>query len=195
MDLDSDGIDEFIVTNGRVGDDFGANSPSYEQPVHRFRRKDEGTYAIVNDDGWGDYFRTPHVGRSLLTADVNRDGRADAEFTHTRESIALLINEFPTSNHRIGFQLIATGCSRDAIGAIVRFEVAGQRSSLWTLSRDGSLSSSDKTLLAGLGDICQVHHVEVTWQDGRTTHFGTLQANRQYLLVQNETDAFTLADY
>lgn len=195
VDLDNDGIDELVVTNGNIGQFSEPEAGRYEQPLQIFRRTGDGTFALLDDDDWGDYFRSDHVGRALWTTDVNRDGRNDVVVTHTREQIALLINAGADRNNRVAFKLAGTHCSRDAVGAIIRFHVNGEARTLWMLAGDGYFCSNEKTLLAGLGEASEVTDVTVTWQDGAVDELGTLKANTQYLIVQGTGEAFPLYRY
>jgi ASPIC and UnbV len=115
--------------------------------------------------------------------------------THMYEQIRLLINETQDDHDRIAFKLVATDCSRDAIGAVIRFQSGGQRRTLWMLSGDGYYCSNEKTLIAGLGKADEVTDVTVTWQDGSIDQLGTLGANTQYLIIQGQGEAFPLYDY
>ncbi|MEO1526124.1 MAG: FG-GAP-like repeat-containing protein [Planctomycetota bacterium] len=194
IDLDNDGIDEILVTNGNIGKFKTPGADRYEQPFQLFRRTADGTFELVDDDPWGSYFRTDHVGRTLWTTDVNRDGRMDAVVTHTREPIGLLINETESTSHCVGFQLIATQASRDAVGAIIRFRVNGKPRTLWRLAGDGYFCSNEKTLLAGLGENNEITDVVVTWPNGRREEIGTLSADMRYALIEGQ-GAFELDRY
>ncbi len=195
IDIDNDGIDEITVTNGHIGNFPDPEAPPYELPLQIFRRGAAGTYALVNDDSWGDYFRMPHVGRAMWTTDVNRDGRNDLVVTHANEQIGLLVNEAIDKNHRIGFKVVATDCSRDGVGAVIHFTNQGQKRSIWVLAGDGYFCSNEKTLIAGLGQSEAVQDVHVTWQDGSVDQLGTLAADSLYLVVQGDSSAFSLHHY
>ncbi len=195
IDLDNDGIDEIVVTNGDIGKFPDEKERPFEQPLQVFRRAGDGIFALLEDDAWGDYFRNGHVGRALWTTDVNRDGKNDVVVTHTREQIGLLVNQTSDENHRIGLKLVGTACSRDAVGAVIRFQVDGKPRTLWILSGDGYFCSNEKTLIAGLGEVSDVTDLTVTWQDGSVDAIGRLQADKQYLIVQGSGTAYTLDEY
>ena len=195
VDLDNDGMDELIVTNGHIGDFDSPDIPPYEMPMQVFRRNEQGKFSLVDDDHWSEYFRTSHVGRALWTTDVNRDGRVDVFVTDLHESVKLLVNETSTDNDRIGFKLVATKSSRDGVGAVIRFRCGNQSRVLWMLSGDGYLCSNEKTLIAGLGDCEAVSDVAVTWQDGSITEISQLKTNRQYLIVQGQDEPFVMHSY
>ncbi|MCO8122298.1 FG-GAP-like repeat-containing protein [Stieleria sp. TO1_6] len=195
IDLENDGIDEIIVTNGHIGEFSSPDAPPYELPLQIFRRGGQGSFELLDDDQWGDYFRTPHVGRALWTTDVNRDGRNDVMITHANEQIRLLINESKTDHHRIAFQLVGVNSSRSAIGAVIRFQCNGQRRTLWSLSGNGYFCSNENTLLAGLRQADRITDVTVRWQDGSVERLDTLPADHQYLIVQGSGEAFPLFQY
>lgn len=191
IDLDNDGIDEIVVTNGHIGDFSDPESLPYEQPIQLFRRVQDGRFELLKDDSWGDYFRDHHVGRGLWTMDINRDGKTDLVVTHTKEQLRLLINRTEKAGQSIGFQIKGTTCSRDAIGATIRFTCNDQHRTLWLLAGDGYMCSNEKILRAGLGDAAVVDNVSITWPSGKTEQLGTLQAGADYLLIEGQT-AFRL---
>ena len=195
IDLDSDGIDEIVVTNGHIGDFPLPGALPYEQPLQLFRRGSTGRFELLIDDQWGEYFGQPHVGRALWSMDVNRDGRNDVLITHAHEPVRLLVNRGRDQNSRIAFKLIGTSSSRDAIGAIVRLESDGRQRTLWSLAGDGYMCSNERILRAGVGSADEVTGVTVTWQDGSVDRIGTLETNAEYTIVQGGGEAFRLADY
>ncbi len=189
IDLDNDGVDEILITNGHIGDFPEPDSPPYEQPFQIIRRTRDGGFGLVDDDAWGSYFSKPHVGRTLWTIDLNRDRKLDALVTHLHEPIAVLINHCEDANHSIGFRLVATRSSRDAVGAVIRFDADRPRT-LWALSGDGYFCSNEKILRAGLADQDHVENITVTWPDGSVDELGSLQADCEYLIVQGQPEAF-----
>ncbi|WP_436716604.1 FG-GAP-like repeat-containing protein [Roseiconus lacunae] len=195
IDLDNDGLDELVVTNGNIGQFAEPGADRYEQPLQVFRRGDQGRFEELEDDSWGEYFKRDHVGRALWTSDVNRDGRNDLFVTETRSSIGLLINETKTEGHVIAFQVIGTNSSRDAVGTVIEFYVNGTPRTLWRLAGDGYLCSNEKQLLCGLGSADQVTEVKVTWPDGSIESLGRLEADRAYLIVEGQREAFESFQY
>ncbi|MDC0326168.1 ASPIC/UnbV domain-containing protein, partial [bacterium] len=84
-----------------------------------------------------------------------------------------------------------TTCSRDAIGATIRFTCNDQHRTLWLLAGDGYMCSNEKILRAGLGDAAVVDNVSITWPSGKTEQLGTLPTGADYLLIEGQT-AFRL---
>ncbi|MCS7465786.1 FG-GAP-like repeat-containing protein [Stieleria sp. ICT_E10.1] len=191
IDLDGDGSDEIVVTNGHIGE-FDDGEYAYEQPFQIFKRRTDGMFVLLDDDDWGDYFSRPHVGRALWTIDINGDHRNDVMITHTREHARLLINQTPTTNRHLSFRLIGRECARDATGAIVRFSHDGKKRSLWCLSGDGYMCSNERILRAGVGSSDEVNNVHVIWPDGSVDRIGNLATNTHYLVVQGDDAATSL---
>ncbi len=190
IDLDNDGLLELLVTNGHISE-FPDRAVPLREPFQVFRRGVDGRFQLVDDDAWDDYFANNHIGRALWTIDANVDGKVDVLVTHTFEPAKLLINQTETENRRIAFRLVGTNSSRDAVGAVVTFEVDGQRRSLWATAGDGFMCSNERILRAGLGGSDRVNDVSVRWPDGTTEDFGSLSANQTYLLVQGQDTAFS----
>ncbi|OYP37963.1 hypothetical protein CGZ80_03830 [Rhodopirellula sp. MGV] len=195
IDFDNDGIDELVVTNGNIGQFSEPGADRYEQPFQAFRRGDTGAFMELEHASWGPYFQSQHVGRALWRADVDRDGRCDFLITHTRERIALVMNETQSEANRIGFQLVGTRSSRDAIGAVIRFKVDGNERTVWQLSGDGYFCSNEKKRLVGLGGSTRVTDVRIEWPDGSTEQLPELAANRDYLIVQGSEEGVEIATY
>ncbi|OYP29463.1 FG-GAP-like repeat-containing protein [Rhodopirellula sp. MGV] len=192
IDFDEDGIDELIVTNGHIGDFNEPDSLPYAQPMQVFRRGVSGSFDVIEDDSWDEYFRQPHVGRALWTLDANGDGHRDVAVTHSYEQIALLVNYSDHNNSRIAFRLVGTDASRDGVGAILRFRCDGQPRTLWSLAGSGYLCSNEPELRAGLGTASEITELTITWNDGSQQSLGTLPANHEYLIVQGDDSAFVL---
>jgi hypothetical protein len=140
----------------------------------------------------GDYFHKLHSGRGAAMADYDNDGRMDLAINHCGEPATLLHNETPTAYHFIRLQLEGSrhtnpkGANRDAIGARVAVK-AGGRTIVRHVKGGGSyLSSHDRRLLIGLGESTRVDDVEVRWPNAAasTEHFGSLEADRSYKLVE-----------
>lgn len=190
IDLDHDGIVEIAVTNGHVGI-FAPPLPPYAQPFQLFRRSDAGGYQAADVASWGGYFSLPHVGRGLFTGDINDDGRCDVVVTHATEPVALLLNDSDRSNHRFSLRLIDPVECRDAVGAIVEFELgetaSPTRRVLHQLGGHGYLCSNQPTLWAGTGSTTRIRNVQVTWPDGTKQPVGDIDTDAGYLLVRGES--------
>jgi hypothetical protein len=131
----------------------------------------------------------------MWVIDANGDGRHDMMLTHVDEQARLFLTSSSDTNHRIGFRLVGTSCSRDAIGAVVRFDAGGRKRTLWCLAGHGYLCANEQVLRAGLGKADRVENVTVQWPDGRIDAYGALEVDRQYLLVQGDDQAVMTRNY
>jgi tetratricopeptide (TPR) repeat protein len=200
IDLDNDGLDELLVTNGHIGD-FAEPSQPYAQQFRLFRRQSDGRYRSENVAAWEGYFSKSHVGRAMWRGDLDQDGRTDAVVTHATEPVALLMNRSALDHHRIGFRLIATDGPRDAIGATVRFEVQAKADrpaitrTLFRLAGDGYMSTNEDVLRAGTGHAAEVNRIVVTWRNGQQQSYGDLPCGFDYALIQGHPEAFELQQF
>lgn len=195
VDLDRDSMLELTVANGHV-DLFsrGLKSSPYAQPFQVFRRNSTMKYDSVGESMRGEYVTTPHVGRALWTIDVDRDARVDLAVTHQTEPVALLINHSTVTGRWLEISLVATRDSRDAIGATVQVTVNDQSWLSAQVSGDGYLCSDERILRFGLGEIAAdaTAEIEVTWADGQSERFTDLPVDASWLIVQGESEPFTL---
>ena len=187
MDLNGDGWDELVVTNGHISD-FGSKDQPYAQPLQVFGRNRGGTFDLLSSDSLGDYFASSHVGRAMFGADVNSDGRGDLVVTHSTERVAVLVNEIRTPNHFVALELIATAGPRDAIGGRVsltpRVDKGGARPIVLHRWTGGYLSTNEPVLRTGVGSAKKLDDVVVCWADDSTESLGTLRSDRHYTIVQ-----------
>jgi tetratricopeptide (TPR) repeat protein len=195
IDLDNDGLLELVVANGHVDMYPSDKKPiPYAQAMQIFRRNRNHEFISIGESINSNYLSTPHVGRALWTIDANRDGRSDLVVTHQTEPVALLINHSENSGNWIAVKLIGRDCSRDAIGAVVEVRSADQHWTTPLMSGDGFLCSNDRLLRIGIGDVSNDCEIVVTWPDGSRQSFQDLKINCDWLLVQNDEQAFRLSD-
>jgi hypothetical protein len=99
---------------------------------------------------------------------------------------ALLINQTETKNHWLRVQLVGTESERDAIGARVDVHADDKVWTNWVVGGDGYLCRNEAALLFGLGSAPQVDSVVVTWPNGKSQTFGSMPANQDILLIEND---------
>jgi hypothetical protein len=158
---------------------------TYRQQAQLFGNDGRGYFQDLSGLA-GDYFRQPRAGRGLALADYDNDGRADLAVNNAGEEAALLHNESQTPHHWIRLELRGTKSNRDAVGARVTIQVGGLRLVRHRKGGGGYLSASEPRLLVGLGAAARVDRMEVRWPSGMTQHFGPLEADRGYLVVEGE---------
>ncbi|TWU55907.1 FG-GAP-like repeat-containing protein [Rubripirellula reticaptiva] len=202
VDLDNDGWEEIVVTNGHV--DFYSANPAdafYAQPMQIYQRSELSTYAqppirnkdVPNDDG---YLSQNHVGRALWTTDVNRDDRVDLVITHQTEPVAVLINHTEPIHKSVSFELRGTVGCRDAVGSIVELESGDHRERKSLVAGDGFLCQNENVIRFTLPSETTIDEapitVFVTWPNGKRQPFDCSDSATSWLLVEN-SDAFGFA--
>ena len=185
VDFDNDGNLELVVSNGHVDLPSESDSSPYAQPMQIFRRTPTARFELAIDATASPYLKSLHVGRSLWTLDVNRDGQTDLVVTHQTEPVALLLNHTKSTHHWIALSLRGRNCARDAIGAIIELQTADQKWVAMLTSGDGYLCSNERVVRFGLGSINSDFTVTVRWPDGSSQQLYDLAVDTDWLVVQN----------
>jgi len=121
-DLDFDGLVDIVVANGHVIK-FPDASPRRQLPLllsfdgERFHRAAAPL---------GTFFAEPQEGRGLATGDYDRDGDIDLAISRLNEPVAVLENLMPRRGRPLVVELVGTRSNRDAIGARVSLDAAGE---------------------------------------------------------------------
>lgn len=192
FDADNDGTDELMVANGNI-DDFTHSGDGYRMPMQVFRRNNGGRWNSISAAELGEYFRTKRLGRSVVTLDVNRDGREDALVTHLFDPVSLLVNDSESDGKSIGLILKSSRGHPDAIGAQVHGIIAGRDFTSQLFAGDGYQCSREHVIRVGLGDADVAENVAVQWPGGRRESFGTVRGGEEYVLVEGSGEAFSLS--
>ncbi|MDB5386148.1 MAG: UnbV [Planctomycetaceae bacterium] len=162
-DWDLNGDEDLVVSNGHV-QHVPTNSPVHQLPLllaNRSGKRFENVSASA-----GEYFRVPHLGRGLASADIDHDGDADLVFTPTNEPAAILENRSPHTGHWIQLDLVAVKTSRDAIGARVTV-VTDKGPRVRQVTSGGSyLSQSERVLIWGFPASSKLEKVVIAWPSG-----------------------------
>jgi len=115
----------------------------------------------------------------------------DLVFTTLNGPPVLLRNNAGASNAGrnnawVGFQLQGTASNRDAIGARVIVFAGNRRLVRWVTGGSSYVSSHDKRVLVGLGDISAGSNVsaEILWPNGIIQKLPKLEKNRYYRVVE-----------
>lgn len=170
LDYDLDGRLDLIEANGHLEDEIQKvqASQSYEQPAQLFWNAGEQarrTFIEVDDDLSGDLGR-PIVGRSVLYADIDRDGDLDVLFTQSGGAPLLLRNDQGLGHHWLQVRLVDTSCNRDAIGARLELVAGGRVQRADVMPTRSYLAQVEPLAVFGLGDATRVEQLTIVWPDG-----------------------------
>ncbi len=194
MDVDNNGTQELIVTNGHI-DDVETKEIAYRMRPQLFEINQSGTWSLIPSESIGNYFDTEHLGRALVTLDADRDGRSDVAITHLYEASGLLMNRSKGTGRSITLRLVATNSQRDAIGAKVSVEINGQKQHHQLFAGDGYMCSNQRHLIIGVGKQSTITNLTIHWPSGLTEELGSLTTGVEAILVEGEQSPFIHGAY
>jgi hypothetical protein len=190
LDLDRDGAEDLVFTNGHVfrfpkDANNVTQRPVLLRNLYRPGTSPEAvTFQNVTDRG-GPYFHNKHMGRGLALGDLDGDGRTDLVVSHMGAPVALLRNVADEGHHWLGVGLTGNP-NRDAVGARLTLE-AGGRTLVRVVKGGGSyLSACDQRVLFGLGEGTSTGRLTVRWPSGRTDTYNDLPIDRYWYLAEGD---------
>ena len=189
-DLDSDGWEDLVVTNGHVDQRSSRGDPDRMSP--QILKNNHGRrFEDVPSQQLGPFFQGRYLGRSLATLDWNRDGRIDFAVSHLQGPFALVTNRTPSTNKILALRLIGrTGC-RDPIGALVRVRTAEKNLVRLRTAGDGFLTTNEDRLRFVLPAGTNSVQIDVEWPGGAKESWETKPGRQQEIvLIQGLSQPF-----
>jgi hypothetical protein len=191
LDVDLDGYDDLLVTNGHAFDVQNADAqtkqnilksrarnydefrrlifhyPRLDLKNTAFRNQGDGTFTPV-EDGWG-LGATEDVSHGLATGDLDRDG--DLDVVVNRLNRPLGIYENTATTRRLAVRLVGQPPNTQAVGATVRVEADGVPPQTAQHIVGGEYLSDSERLHVFATGTADTARVQVQWPSGaRTTH-------------------------
>lgn len=209
LDVDLDGYDDLIITNGHAYDAMHADTqmrlsntrrrqagrwrtklleyPDLDLKSAAFRNRGDGTFEAM-PDGWG-LGTEADVGHGMATADIDRDGDLDVVVNRLSASAGVYRNLGDAP--RVAVRLVGAAPNTQAIGAHVRVTPrqpngdAGavppaQTQSVTAGGEYLSHSTAEMTFAMGAAERATV---AVTWPDGDTSRVA-VQTGRIYEIAE-----------
>ena len=195
-DFDNNGTLELIVANGHVNKKVNSGDLIlYRMPTQLFQLGASGGWVELERKNLGGYFSGDHLGRALVTLDVDRDGRTDVAITHLYDPVSLLMNRTTKGGQSISLELKSTRGQRDAIGATVTATVGAREVRTQLTAGDGYMCSNQRRITLGTGSHIEANDLAVIWPSGAREEFGTLATGRDYSLVEGSGEAYLLRQH
>jgi hypothetical protein len=185
IDYDNDGNLDVMIVNGHINQviEQTRRDVSYREPPLLLGNSGNGVFRNMEKLA-GPMFQQKFRARGLAVGDVDNDGRLDMIFTCLNDAPVLLHNTGSQENSWIGLELEGTRSNRDAIGAKVVLTSGERRLVRWITSGASYLSSHDKRLLFGLGQIATPVSAEIHWPSGQMQTISGLAINRYHRIVE-----------
>jgi hypothetical protein len=180
-----DGHLDIFAANGHLDPEIQRVQPkvSFEQAPLLFRNLG-GRFETAIAQAGGD-FNKPLVARGAAYADYDRDGDLDVLITTNDGPAYLYRNDGGNANSHLRLKLVGKKSNRDAIGAVVRVRSASGEQSRMVHTGSSYCSQSELPLTFGLGRDSTVDAIEVTWPDGTTKAYDSVEANK-FLVIDEE---------
>jgi enediyne biosynthesis protein E4 len=187
IDFDNDGLLDVMLVAGHVNPVIESMQPQVKYKERPLVLRNVGN-AVLEDisSRAGPAFAKAYLARGLAIGDWNNDGAPDAVFTCIGESPVLLRNNVGQKNSWMGVRLVGTKSNRDAIGAKLTLKLADKKLVRWVTGGSSYLSSHDKRVLFGLGDLPTKHSVdvEIVWPNGKVQIATSLAINRYHRIIE-----------
>jgi len=119
--------------------------------------------------------------RSVLSDDINMDGRTDLFVKDSKGNVYGLLNGVKTDNHWVGV-ILQEKDHTSPLGALVTVTTAHGKKQWQVVSGDSFLSQHPYKKVFGLNKDTKIDFIEVQWLDGRTQRLENPQADRYHRL-------------
>lgn len=184
-DLNHDGMDELVVTNGHVDN----------HPRNQLQKMPPQCFAMVGSqfremsETSGAFFETAKIGRGMAKCDFDQDGDLDLVVVHQNSPVALLENqsglvaERPNDSGWLQLNLVGVQSPRQGQGAKVSVTQGDQ---VWyqELSGGGTyLSTDEKRLHFGFPENFPVQ-MEVQWPSGSLQRLSNVELGQVLFVVE-----------
>jgi len=191
IDYDNDGNLDMVIANGHINQAIETTrfDVKYKEPPLLLRNDGKGIFRNMRDQA-GAAFQSGQTARGLAVGDFNNDGALDVVYTRLDERPVLLRNNVGLNHPWVGFQLQGTKSNRDAIGAKITVEVGKRKVTRWITGGASYLSSHDKRVILGLGDLPQATTVsaEIRWPSGLVQRLSKLKLRQYHKVIEPRPD-------
>ncbi len=184
-DLDGDGWDDLIATNGHV-DQRSSRGDEDRMPPQVFRNLQGKRFEEIPGTKLGPFFQRRYLGRGLATLDWNRDGKTDVAISHLHSPFALVTNQTKPNGTPLVIKLVGRTGAREPTGAIVRVQTDSRVMFRLLTAGNGYLSTNERRLVFAIPKGEQVRQLDVKWPCGTMQHWGVIKAGQEILLIEGD---------
>jgi len=193
-DLDGDGWQDLMVTNGHVDQKSSRGTPD-RMPPQLFRNRAGQRFTEIPGDQLGPFFRQGYLGRGMALWDWNRDGRTDLAISHLHSPVAIVTNQTTWACPSITIRLLGrTGC-REPTGAVVRLLESDPPQIRLQTAGDGFLASNERRLVFANRNNQPLVSFEVQWPDGHRQIYENVPGHGETVCIEGrKSGLFPAAD-
>ena len=191
VDLDGDGWDDVIATNGHVDQRSSRGDPD-RMPPQVFRNLGGKRFDEVPRNELGPFFQGHYLGRGLATLDWNGDGKTDAAISHLHAPFALVTNHTPNPNRQLIVRLAGRRGCLDPTGAIVQIRSGARKQIRLQTAGDGFLVANERRLAFSISRDDRIDELEVRWPAGVIQRWTDVEPGQEVLLIEGRKLPVTL---
>lgn len=188
-DLNNDGWQDLIVTNGHVDQRTRRGDPDRMRP-QVFMNLDGKRFEEVPAEKLGAFFQNTYLGRGLATLDWNKDGRTDVVISHLHAPAALVTNHTSRKYPRtVSLRLIGRH-HRRPVGATVSLNAGSIHATGFVTAGDGFLVSNEDTLRFAIPDSEQQLQISIRWPDGTSSSWRHAIESNSLTTIEGDDRSF-----
>jgi tetratricopeptide (TPR) repeat protein len=191
VDLDGDGWEDLIITNGHVDQRSSRGDPDRMRP-QVFHNLSGRSFTEVPASALGAFFQGTYLGRGLATLDWNRDGRTDVAISHLHAPFALLTNQTPPASQPLVVKLIGRSGCREPTGAVIRMRSGATHQVRLQTAGDGFLVTNERRHQFAVPGEESTADLEVRWPGGLVELWRGVPAGVEVLLVEGRAEPVVL---
>ena len=186
-DFDLDGDLDIAVANGHVVY-YPVGNETAQDPVY-LENLGDGVFKRTEPGEKGGYFQQKHVGRGLVTADVDNDGKVDLIVSHLSDPGRVLKNVSKTTGYSIRLELIGVRSNRDGIGAVVTLHTSAGQQVRFRAGGGSYLSHNEAALFFGVPAGVTCTNMTITWPGGVSEDLPLTQTKNQRIVAKEGNPA------
>ncbi|MBS0264638.1 MAG: VCBS repeat-containing protein [Planctomycetes bacterium] len=193
-DLDGDGWNDLVITNGHVDQKSVRGDPDRMSPqiLRNLRGK---RFVEVPAANLGPFFQGHYLGRGLAVFDWNRDGRTDVGISHIHGPFALVTNHTPEFGSPLVVRLIGRSGCREPTGALLTLKCGNLVQTRLQTAGDGYLVTNEHRHHFAIPATTDAVELEVRWPGGVTEVWHHLPGNSEILLIEGRQDPVLLRGF